>query len=186
MKIKIRYENQVTTIDGPNEDCAVTIQTDYEMRLAIATDKAAVEPRTMQEIMDELNHDDYNSWHRFNRHQDKLGLQKRLDGKRTYCISPDDRDGDEIESYADCSDEENRAKREDYEAVCQFIRSTLKPANAELVIAVVLDGMTVRAYAQMIGEDENNVSHRLKYSEKLLKKSSHKFSDFGLSRGYLL
>ena len=186
MKIKIRYENQITTIDVPEEDCAVTIQTDYEMRLAEATDKAAVAPRTMQEIMDELNHADYNSWHRYNRHQDKLGLQKRLNGKRTFCISPDEKGGEESELYPDFSDEEDRAKNEDYEAVCQFIRSVLKPANADLVIAVVLDGMTVRAYAQMTGDNENNVSHRLKYSEKLLKKSSHKFSDFGLSRGYIL
>ena len=36
MKIRIVYERQVTTLDVPDEECAITIRTDYEMRLAAA------------------------------------------------------------------------------------------------------------------------------------------------------
>lgn len=53
MKIRIVYERQVTTLDVPDEECAITIRTDYEMRLAVAEDKESVAPRSMQEIMDE-------------------------------------------------------------------------------------------------------------------------------------
>ena len=69
MKIRIVYERQVTTLDVPDEECAITIRTDYEMRLAAAEDKESVAPRSMQEIMDEqINRPEVNQDRRFNDH----------------------------------------------------------------------------------------------------------------------
>ena len=71
IKIKIRYENKITTVEIPEEDFTIMIQRDYEDRLARAEDPASVFPRTPQEIMDErFNRPDYNNWHRHNRHWD--------------------------------------------------------------------------------------------------------------------
>ena len=53
MKIRVRYEDQVTTIDVPDEDFTVMVQLDYQERLAGADDPSSVTPRSPQEIMDE-------------------------------------------------------------------------------------------------------------------------------------
>ena len=48
--------------------------------------------------------------------------------------------------------------------------STAAPDTAEMIIAIVLDGMTVGEYAESIGDDANNVSHRYRRAIKNLKK----------------
>ena len=56
------------------------------------------------------------------------------------------------------------------------MRSLLKPAVAEMVIAIVLDGLSVGEYAAAIGEDANNVSHRYRRAINKLKKVFSKTS----------
>ena len=63
-----------------------------------------------------------------------------------------------------------------YKHYCSHIREILKPDAAEMVIAIVLDGMTVGEYAASIGEDANNVSHRYRRAIKKLKKVFSKTS----------
>ena len=71
MKIRVRYEDQVTTIDVPDEDFTVMVQLDYQERLAGADDPSSVTPRSPQEIMDErFNRPDYNNWRKHWRHTD--------------------------------------------------------------------------------------------------------------------
>ena len=59
MKITVYYEdNRVrTTIEVPDEDCEIWVESDYQRRLAAAEDGETVYRRTPQEIMDE----DFNS-----------------------------------------------------------------------------------------------------------------------------
>ena len=65
MEIKVRYENQVTTIQVPEDDFTVMIEMDYQERCAAADDPASITRRTPQEILDtEINRPDYNNWHR--------------------------------------------------------------------------------------------------------------------------
>ena len=55
MKITLFYENKnnPTTLDVPDEEFDVMVETDYRQRLAVAADKSAVVKRTVQEILDE-------------------------------------------------------------------------------------------------------------------------------------
>lgn len=72
-------------------------------------------------------------------------------------------------------DEIERERKDSYDAVCQFIRSVLKPEIAEAFIAIKIDRVTIRDYVTeraKEGEDitklENNLSKKLtRAAEKL-------------------
>ena len=64
----------------------------------------------------------------------------------------------------------------EYEECCETLRSLLKPAVADMVIAIALDGYTVGEYAASIDEDANNVSHRYRRAINKLKKVFSKTS----------
>ena len=64
----------------------------------------------------------------------------------------------------------------EYEECCETLRSLLKPAQADMVIAIALDGYTVGEYAAEIGDDANNVSHRYRRAINKLKKVFQKTS----------
>ena len=44
-----------------------------------------------------------------------------------------------------------REKQAEYEYICEIIRKTLKEKQAELLIAIVLDGVSVTEYAEREG-----------------------------------
>ena len=58
----------------------------------------------------------------------------------------------------------------EYEECCENLRSFLKPAAADMVIAIALDGYTVGEYAALIDEDANNVSNRYRRAISKLKR----------------
>ena len=173
MKIRIRYDNEMTTIDVPEEEFSVMVRLDYEERLAQSDDPASVSPRTPQEIMDErFNRPDYNNWHKLWRHIDDKAVPPKLDHKARYLARPDDGDCpalytlDDFPDTAEPAAQEARDKDEEMRAM---IRKTLKPAYADMVIAIHLDGTKIVEYAAQIGDLPNNVSHRLRRAEKKLK-----------------
>ena len=174
MKIRIRYDNHVTTLDVPEEDFTIMIQADCAERRAAAEDPASVGPRTPQEIMDEeFNRPDYNNWHRHWRHVDDAAVPQRLDHLRGY-LPVRDYAGDEmhhytIEDFPETSRLPEAEKRESYRETCATLRRVLKPSYAETLIAIHLDGLSLIEYAARIGDSPNNVSHRLKRAEKKLK-----------------
>ena len=177
MKLKIRYEDQLTTLDVPEADCFVMIQTDYEERLAAAEDKASVAPRTAQEILDErFNRPEYNNWHTYNRHHADVSSPRH---------SADDADAerDFLDTIEDNSQAEYLSAREDYEELCQLLRSRLKPAQAELLIAVHLDGVSLRDYAAQVGTSYDTIRQRLCVAEKNFKKIFPESSQLPLCRG---
>ena len=69
-----------------------------------------------------------------------------------------------------CKQEIDKDKQHDYEACCDRIRALVKPAQADMLIAIILDGMTVAEYADSIGDTPNNVSHRYRRAINNLKK----------------
>ena len=174
MKIKIRYENHLATLDVPEEDFTVMIQADYDKRRAAAADPSAVYPRTAQEIVDEcFNKPDYNNWHRHWRHIDDDARPQRLDRKKGY-MGARDYAGDEMHRYTvddfpDISLPCLLEKRDSYEEQCEMLRKALKPDYAEMIIAIHLDGLSLIDYAARIGDKPNNVSHRLQRAERKLK-----------------
>lgn len=65
MEINIRNNDQLVTLEIPEGDFTQMIQRDQQERAAAKGHP--VEPRTPQEIMDDLNRADYNGWHQHNR-----------------------------------------------------------------------------------------------------------------------
>ena len=64
MTIQIRYDSKFETLEVTEAECEQMIRTDYEERLLTAADPSTVQPRTMQEIMDErFNKPEYNNYH---------------------------------------------------------------------------------------------------------------------------
>ena len=171
MNIRIRYENQITTIDVPEEDFTVMIQLDYEKQLAEADDPSTVQRRTPQEIMDErFNKPDYNNWHRHNRHWDGDAVPSSIYGGKQH-VSTDLEDSGEkhhfdMDEFPDMAALDAQKRQERDEELKDLIRKKLKPDYAEMLIAIDMEGMSVTEYAVQIGETRTTVSHRLQRAEK--------------------
>lgn len=178
MKIKVRYDNTVTTLEVPEEDFTLMIDIDYQSRLDAADDKNAVAPRTPQEIMDEqFNKPDYNSWHKFDRHRGNSKTPFRKDDEA-------EDETDAMDKFADWPDTENLDRQFEYDALCEKIRQALKPDYAEMVIAICIDDKSVDEYAALIGEKPNTVSKRFVRAKKKIKTIFEKTSYLGSSQGY--
>ena len=175
MKIRVLYEENIknghkfyTTIDIPDDDYSIMLDIDYEQRLAEAKPEKKAEVKrceTVQEMLDLMNSKEYNNWRRFHRH---LG-----DPKTPY--RKDDESEDEtdvMDTIADYSQEIERNHQDEYESVCQWIRTTLgkKQDWADMFIAVRIDGMSIREYASSIGVSENNITQKLKRATQKLRK----------------
>lgn len=173
MKIRVLYEENIknghkfyTTIEIPDGDYSIMLDTDYEQRLAEAKPEKKAEVKrceTVQEMLDLMNSREYNNWRKFHRH---LGNPKTP-------YSKDDEDEDEtdvMDTIADNSQEEERNLQYEYEAVCSKILQALvkKPEWADAFIAVRINGMSIREYANTIGADENNITQKLKRATKKL------------------
>ena len=177
MKIKILYDNKPTYLEVADEDCTVLIDADYEDRLYSAEEKETVSRRSVQEIMDErFNKPDYNNWHKFDRHRGQPKKQFLKDGEEE-----DKTDG--IDTVPDKSDEEFRNRQYDYEYICEIIRNNLKAKQADLLIAIVLDGISVSEYAKHEGVTVSAISHRMETAIKNFKKVFPKSSTFPSSQG---
>lgn len=175
MKIRVLYEDNIknghknyTTIEIPDGDYSVMLDIDYEQRLTEANPEKKAEIErcgNLQEMFDLMNSKEYNHWRRYHRH---LGNPKRPYRK-------DDQSEDEtdvMDTFADNSQEIERAYQDEYEDVCQWIRKTLgnKQDWADMFIAVRIDGISIREYASSVGADENNITQKLKRATKKLKK----------------
>ena len=196
MKIRILYEEDIkngvphyTTVEIPDGDYVTVLEQDYQMRLADAPEGKKDKVKrcgTLQELYDRLNKETYNGWHRHDRHTLADAAPKRLDGRKGYARPVNEEDspaGDAIELFADTSGEAARERREDYEAVCAMLRRHLKPDQAELLIAVHIEGVPKQEYAARLGITPSAVSHRLKTAEKNFRKIFPTPSSFDPSRG---
>ena len=171
MKIRIRYETQITTIDVPEEEFDLMIRLDYEKQLAEAKDPAAVRRRTPQEIMGErFNRPDYNNWQTFHRHWDDDAIPPAATGTgRRMAPEPDD-DGQKhhfgMDEFPDLAAMRRREAAERDEEVRAWIRKKMKPSYAEILITIRMDGMSVTEYMELTGEKQSTVSQRLRRAEK--------------------
>ena len=174
MKIRVLYEDNIknghknyTTIEIPDGDYSVMLDIDYEQRLAEEKPEKKAEVKrceTVQEMFDLMSKKEYNHWRRYHRH---LGTPKTPYRK-------DDESEDETEvmdTLADNSQEIERNYQDEYEDVCQRIRQALgkKQDWADMFIAVRIDGIPIREYADSIGANENNITKKLQRAEKKLR-----------------
>ena len=163
MKITMKYDQgirktEVVTLEVPEKELEKMVELDYQLRLESVECGELIEKRTPQEIIEEWNRCEYNSWQRQKRRQ--VSFQKMDD------------DGCEIDmtdTFADYSQEEDRKRQDEYEEICQKIRKILKPEQADMIIAICLDGMAVKDYSEKLDDKLDNVYKKLRRSKNKLK-----------------
>lgn len=165
MKFKIRYDNKFQELDLSVEDASqwVNVSIGNEMTEAEIHDQ-------IQERIDVLhNMPEYNQWYRENRHiggnEHIKATVERLTHKRGDSYNLD-------ALYADNSQEEERERKYQDEAIRGWLSESLKPKEAALAIAIISDRMSIQEYAALIDDKENNVSH---HWNRLKRKIAKKF-----------
>lgn len=155
MKIKMRYDNTYQTLEVDAEKMWVSLS------LEVGTNITQEEKEQLiQDKVEEIyNKPEYNSWHKLDRHRGEPKRSFRKDDEEA-----DNSDG--LDLIPDYSDEERRERKENYEEVCQKLRSLLKPEYADVIISVVLDGNTPEEYAAEIGVHRDTVYKRLQRAKK--------------------
>lgn len=158
MKLKVRYENEFQTIEL---DAKSMDEMWVSLSLEDGENLTQEEKENMiQDAFEEMfNKPEYNNWHKFDRHRGNLKKQFRKDDEET-----DESDG--LDTVGDYSQEEERNRQYEYEALCQKLRTVLKPEYAEVIIAVCLDEMTPEEYAAKTREKRDTVYKRLQRAKK--------------------
>lgn len=170
MKIKMRYENVYQTIEVENDEM------EKWLNISISEEESQedYEKRIQEEIEERFNRPDYNNWHKHDRHTGNAYMKSK-DG--TVEVNTEEaimfRAADKSAFNISIDGVHNQLE---YEECCETLRSILKPAVADMVIAIALDGYTVGEYAASIDDDANNVSHRYRRAINKLKKVFSKTS----------
>lgn len=167
MKIKMRYENVYQTIEVESAEL------EKWLNISVSEEESQedYEKRIQKEIEERFNRPDYNNWHKHDRHIGVATMRNR-DGEvevnseeavmsKAVDSSIYTKDFDEIDARFD--------REYQYDYYSNFIRENLKPNAADMVIAIVLDGMTIDEYAEKINDTPNNVSHRYRRAINKLK-----------------
>ena len=191
MNIKIQCENKVVSLEMPDDtDFSVMIERDYEARLAEAREKGKdptkIVPYNVQQLCKEsLNKPDYNNYHKHNRH---FGMPKKTYRKDDEATDMTDGIGsinpDKYVYWLGAPEEEKRDTELENEEVYNLIRSTLKPKQADLLIAIVRDDISLKDYAAREKVSVSAISHRMDTVIKNFKKIFPKASTFPFCRGY--
>ena len=164
MKITLKYDQgvkkeEVVELEVSEKELEIMIENDYQLRLSLSSGEEIVLKRSAKEIFDELNRKEYNSWQTHNRRKVRSQQSEKAEESEADIL-------DVIADYSQIEAFENKA---DYEEQCQKIRQKLKPDQAEMMIAICLDGMAVKDYAEKIGEKPNTVTKRFMRLKKFLK-----------------
>lgn len=159
MKIKVRYENAYQTLEVDTEEMWVGLSLESDMELTQEDKETFIQ----EAFENQFNKPEYNNWHKFDRHRGNL---KKIFRK----VDESEEESDGMETVPDYTDEINRTSRYEYEDVCQRIRQALgkKQDWADMFIAVRIDGVPIKEYAQICGDSENNITQKLKRVEKKL------------------
>ena len=163
MKVTMKYDQgvraeEVVMLEIPDEEFAEMIENDYQQRLRVAAAGEVVLRRTPQAIIDEWNREELSCWRKHNR--------------RSIPLLEESDEGSEMEIMnilTDRSWEKGRQRKEEYEEICQRIYQALKPKQAEMMIAICIESVSIKDYALKIGDEYNNVFRRFKRTKKLLK-----------------
>ena len=167
MKVTIKYDQgvkkeEIVILEVPEKELEKMMEIDYQNRLAEAHHDESVEMRAPAQIIEEWNRQEYNAWRRHHRYLCKLPIVINKDNE---CFA----EINQLDLLADDSEEKERHKQVEYATTCQKIRRVLKPEQAEMIIAICIDGMSVKEYAAKIGDKPNNVTQRFKRVKSILK-----------------
>ncbi len=163
MRLSVRYENQVQSIELNEEET-------QEMWVSLSLEGENLEKeKLIQKTFDEkFNKPEYNIWHRETRHLTTPKERFNDDGDEYDTSEPLMKEVADDRIFR--KDEIERAYQDDYEGVCKWIRTALgkKQDWADMFIAVRMEGMSIREYASSIGVSENNITQKLKRATKKL------------------
>lgn len=172
MKLKIRYDEayQVLDLDGQATE---QLWGSLDLDGGEALSQEEREKRIQEAFDEKYNRPEYNSWRKLNRHRSE---SKAKPGKDE---TEDDVDTSEplMSEVADDrifrQDELACEEREQYEAICEWVRSLLadKPKWVEAFIAVHMDLVPTKDYAASLGVDPTTVTHWLRRAEKKLREN---------------
>jgi len=157
--ITLKYDQgikkeEVVQLEIPKQAFEEMLENDYQYRLANATDGEIIERRTAQEFFDEMNRKERNSWQTHTRHQHQYPIKLAIEEDESIETST-------MDFFSDHSQLEMLEANADYEAICQVIRnSPLKPDQAEMIISICIDGMSVNDYAKYKNENPKNISKK--------------------------
>jgi hypothetical protein len=171
MIIKMRYEDKFQELEVDAGKWVNISVDDCESQ-------EEFEKQVQEQVDNQFNKPEYNIYHRETRHlgdamfKNKEGVvEVNTDEALIRKVADDSiftKDLDELEYRMECEYQDKRCR--------DFIRSHLTSAQADMVIAIVLDGLTVSEYAERIDDESNNVSHRYIRAIKKLKKVFSKTS----------
>ena len=191
MKIEIKYENKTVSLDVADDtDFSVMIERDYEERLAEAKAKGEdtkdIVPYDVQQLFSEsLNKPDYNNYHKHNRHSGMPKKTYRKDDEAADMTDGiDSINPDKCVYWLGANEAEKRDAELEDEEVRNLIRSVLKPKQAELLIAIVLEDISLKEYAAREGVSISAISHRRETAIKNFKKVFPKASTLPFFQGY--
>ena len=158
MKLKVVYENKAQYLEINDEEMTqLTVSLGINVSGAMQEEKEQM----VQEAFDvEFNRPDYNSWHKLHRHWGNPETKGDSDEK-DYNNGLGINDG-----YEQFAEEEKRWEEEE---VREKVRTMLPPLQADAVIAVYLDGVSVTEYAAAQGVTKSSISQRLATAKKKLK-----------------
>lgn len=147
MKFKIRYDNKFQELDLSVEDASQWVNVGIGDELT----EEEIQQLIQERIDAVYNMPEYNEWHRENRHiggnEHIKATVERLTHKRGESYNLD-------ALYADNSQEEARDRQYQDEAIRGWLNESLKPKEAALAIALILENMSVKAYAAAIDDKE--------------------------------
>ena len=155
MKISIYYEDNTNrmTIEVPDEDCEIMVETDYQQRLEKAADKSSVVRRTAQQIMDEeCNRPTYNRHHTERRRHVSLDVYDPMGNK-----------------LIGSNDVEASFPEDEYSELYSAIKM-LEPKQQEMLRKVFWDDIKEIEIAQAEGLNRSTVSMRMARIYARLKK----------------
>ena len=169
MKLRIRYENEIQTIELNEKDTET-------LWVSLSLEGVGLSQKEKEELIQETweeqyNRPDYNQYHRETRHIDPTPKRKKMNGTRGYICGDEDDQSFNIMDYLTAHDPiSNFEKKFDYEECCDRIREAVKPEQTDMLIAIILDGMKPAEYAAITGDTANNVSHKYRRALKNLQK----------------
>lgn len=172
MKLEVRYDNTVQTIDldaAATEALWVSLSLDGE-----GLSQSEREMMIQDEWNEQYNKPDYNNWHKFWRHHGDSKAQPGKDEAEDEVDTSEPMMKEVMDDRVFRQDEIKREESEGYEDICQWVRKVLikKPHWAEAFISVRLDEMSVNDYAASIGvADASVVSKWLARAEKKLREN---------------
>ena len=169
MKIRLRYDNQYQELEVSRDEAVSWLN------IEITPDMSDAEAERLANEQAEIqyNRPEYNSWHKFWRHTDPDARPKKMDGTRGKAVSADDREesgGGDMDLFGSNASDEERDRRIHEKEVREEIRRKMKPDQAELIIAVILDKVPKQEYAARIGIKPDALSHRLDTAKRNYKK----------------